>query len=142
MSGSGAGKLYTTQILGLATALAAYPLRDDLALHAESRSRTCGSTLAIGLDLDEHGAISAIGLNVSACAIGQAAAALFAGDAQGRSASDIARSAKAIENWLGGEGVLPEWEGLSSLEPARAYEARHGAIMLPWNAAIAALSKA
>jgi len=44
--------------------------------------------------------------------------------------------------WLAGTGDRPEWPGLEAIEPARAFPARHGAIMLAWTAARDALSSA
>ena len=42
--------------------------------------------------------------------------------------------------WLAGGGTMPDWPGLDRLSAAREFPARHGAIMLPWNAALDALS--
>jgi NifU-like protein involved in Fe-S cluster formation len=129
--------LYTPEILALATGLAAWPWDEGLALQAEVRSRSCGSTLALGLSLDAQGAIARIGLRARACAIGQAAAAIFAAAAAGRDAAAIAAADDAIATWLAGEGGgdLPDWPGLAAIAPARAYPARHGAIRLAWQAA-------
>ena len=72
---------------------------------------------------------------------GQAAAALFAQNAEGSSAASLVSARVSIAAWLRDGGSEP-WPGLAVLEPARAYPARHGAILLPWEAALAALSKA
>ncbi len=81
-------------------------------------------------------------MRASACAVGQAAAALFAQGAAGRDAEDIANARAAIVAWLSNGGLLPEWPGFSALVPARVHTGRHGAILLAWDAALAALSKA
>ncbi len=133
-------RLYTPAVLALATGLAAYPLADDLPLKAEARSRTCGSEVALGLALAADGTIARIGMQVRACAIGQASAALLAQDAQGRTPEALAATLGALESWLAGEGALPDWPGLDLLEPARAHPARHSALLLPWTAARKALS--
>lgn len=133
-------RLYTPAVLALATGLAAYPLADDLPLKAEARSRTCGSEVALGLALAADGTIARIGMQVRACAIGQASAALLAQDAQGRAPEALAATLGALESWLAGEGALPDWPGLDLLEPARAHPARHSALLLPWTAARKALS--
>lgn len=127
--------LYTPEVLALATSLAAHRLDHTLPLSAEARSRSCGSTLAMGLALDDQGRIARLGLRSQACAIGQASAAIFAQAAQGRSAADILLVADSVEQWLVGEGPLPEWPGFEAIAPARGYPGRHGAILLPWNAA-------
>lgn len=131
--------LYTPQVLGLATGLARWSWDDALALTGAARSRSCGSTLAIGLGLDPDGRIDRIGLRAQACAVGQAAAAIFAGTAAGRDAAQVAAARDALAAWLAGEGAMPDWPGLEAIAPARDYPARHGAIMLAWNAACEAL---
>lgn len=131
--------LYTPEILGAATALAGFPWDESLPLRGEARSRRCGSTLALGLAVDAEGRISALGLRPHACAIGQAAAYAFASAAKGRSREQIAAARAALAEWLEGTGAMPDWPGIALVEPALGYPARHGAIMLAWDAALAAL---
>ena len=137
-----AERLYTPELLALTLELAQWPAMENLPLHGEARAPTCGSTLALDLALDDSGRVETLGLRVRACAVGQAAAALFARHAKGCDLAMLQNEQDRIEGWLDGEAPLPEWPGLSMLEPARHYTARHGAIMLPWKAAIAALSSA
>lgn len=132
--------LYTPELLGLAVELAAHPLREDLPRRGEAHSRICGSRVIVTLDADEAGRIAAIGARVTACAIGQAAAALFLRSAEGRDANEIAAALEALEAWLAGEGEPPGWPGIAQIETARPYTARHPAILLPWKAALEALS--
>lgn len=136
-------KLYTPEILSLAVSLADFPRLSAPDASAEVRSRTCGGTLTMDLALDAGDRVETLGLAVSACAIGQAAAAVFAQAAQGRTAEDMLASLKEIEAWLADENAqLPDWAGFAVLEPARAFPGRHGAILLPWRAATDALCKA
>lgn len=133
-------RLYTPEVLGLATALADFPLRDDLPLRGAARSALCGSVLELGLALDGADRIAALGLKVQACAIGQAAAAIFVKGAAGKGRAEIVAIAAQLGTWLEDEAAaLPDWPGLSVLTPARAYPARHGAILLAWHAALDAL---
>lgn len=134
--------LYTPELLALAVSLAEWPLDPSMPLAGEARSRTCGSTLRLTCAVDGEGRITGVGLQSAACAVGQSAAALFAQGARGRTGEDIRRARSAIAAWLAGEGELPAWPGLAALEPARAHPARHGAIVLAWDAALAALSNA
>lgn len=127
--------LYTPEILALATGLADHPWDDALPLKGEARSKTCGSSIALALSTDEAGRIERVGLRSYACAIGQAAAAIFARGAKGSSAADISRSTEEITAWLQQGGRCPDWPGLDVLAPARDYPGRHGAIMLAWQAA-------
>lgn len=132
--------LYTPELLALAVSLAKWPLDPSMPLAGEARSRTCGSTLRLSCAVDGEGRIARLGLQSAACAVGQSAAALFAQGAAGRSANEIARARSEMSAWLAGNGERPRWPGLAALEPARAHRARHGAIMLAWDAALAALS--
>jgi NifU-like protein involved in Fe-S cluster formation len=137
-----AARLYTPEVLALAVRLADYPLDPSLPLMGEARSRSCGSELGMALSLDSAGRIAAIGLKVRACAIGQAAAALFVQGAEGQKPADIDAALMRVEQWLVSGGSEAPWPGLGVLEAARAYPARRGAILLPWKAAQAALGKA
>lgn len=135
-----AQRLYTPRVLELATSLADLPLDAGLPLRGAARSKSCGSTITIGLALDADGRIARIGVSAQACAVGQAAAALFATGAKGRSAHDIGAAESAMAAWLGGDGPMPDWPGLDAIGAARDYPARHGAVMLAWRAAREALS--
>ena len=134
-------RLYTPEILGLAVSLAQWPARPDAEFHGKARSKTCGSALSFDCDYTADG-IADPGLQLHACAIGQASAAIFADAVQGRSREDIAATLSDLERWLTDEGPQPDWPGLARLDAARAYPARHGAILLPWMAALDALPSA
>jgi NifU-like protein involved in Fe-S cluster formation len=135
-------KLYSSAMLGLAAELALYPLDVTLPLRAEARSRSCGSVITLGLALDAAGQVARIGMQVSACAIGQASASLLARGIMGARPQHITATGTAIEGWLAGAGALPDWPGLDLLAPALAHPGRHGALILPWKAATMALSSA
>jgi len=127
--------LYTPEVLALATSLAAYPWDERLPLKGGARSKSCGSTITLGLATDSGGRIDRIGIKSSACAIGQSAAAIFAAAALGRDAADIAKAERDIAAWLAGDAPLPDWPGFEAIAPARNYPGRHGAILLAWQAA-------
>ncbi len=137
---SGAAALYTPQVLALATSLANHPWIESLPLHGSARSKSCGSTLALALGTDDAGRIAQLGLRAQACAIGQAAAAIFAQAAIGCDGKRIAEAERQLSAWLAGEGPMPDWPGIEAIAPARAYPARHGAIRLAWQAANELLS--
>ena len=132
--------LYTPEVLALATSLALHPLNDSLPLRGEARSRSCGSAVEIGLATAADGTIARLGVRAHSCAIGQAATALFVAHAPRLDRARIEAAHDAIAAWLNGLGdAMPEWPGLDALSAARAYPARHGAILLAWRAALAAL---
>ena len=137
-----AARLYTPELLALAVELADYPPLETAPIHAEARSPTCGSTLAIDLALDRDGLVERLGMRVRACAVGQAAAAIFARHARGRDLAEIRAALERLEGWLDDEGPAPDWPDMALVAPARAYPARQGALLLPWRAALAALSSA
>ena len=131
--------LYTPEVLDLATGLAAFPWDEGLPLRGQARSKSCGSAIALGLALDGQGHVMRIGIRSQACAIGQAAAAIFAREACGRTLEEIAQAGAAIDAWLGGNAPMPDWPGLATIARARDYPARHGAVQLAWRAAGALL---
>ena len=134
-----AAKLYNAEVLGLAASLAEYPTSSMMPHHGFARAPTCGSTIEITLDTDPGCAITEIGVRAQACAIGQAAAAIFAQTAPGKTRDEIELAITEIETWLAG-GTLPDWSGLAAIAAARDFPARHGAILLAWRAALVALT--
>ena len=132
--------LYSSEILAAAVGLAAFPFAAELPFQGEARSRSCGSMLTLALSLDEHGVIAQIGCRAHACAVGQAAAHIFAVAAPGQSTDHIAAARAQLADWLIGAGPVPDWPGIALLDAARDYPARHGAILLAWDAALAALA--
>lgn len=134
--------LYNRDILALAVATADYPLPAEARRRASLRAPLCGSRIIVDVGSDAAGRVTAVGLHVEACALGQASAALLARHAPGRSVAEIRAARDAIALWFGGEGEAPDWPGFDLLAPARDYPARHGAILLPFDAAVAAFEGA
>ena len=134
--------LYTTEILRLAAALRepAQLAREDG--RAEVRSPTCGSRVAVAVQLDPDGRVRAVSQQVHACAFGQASAALLEGGATGRDRAKIELALAELASWLEGTGAAPAWPGLSALAPARSRKSRHGAILLPFRALLGAIEAA
>ena len=134
-----ADPVYTLDILRLAASL---PLETSVAVpsgRAEKRSPTCGSLIRTEVRLAD-GRIAELAQQVQACAFGQASAALVQGFAAGRSTNDIAAARQALADWLSGVGDPPLT--FDVLQPARAKTGRHGAILLPFDALLAALRQA
>ncbi|WP_100258842.1 iron-sulfur cluster assembly scaffold protein [Qipengyuania seohaensis] len=138
MSRPPGGTLYSPAFLSLAVELSRYPYDDMAPFQGQATSRTCGSSIRLSFDDD----LRSVGLQVTACAVGQAAATIFARHCANRNAADMAAMPGAIGAWLDGITAMPEWPDLEILQPAIAYPARHGAILLPWRAAVDALGKA
>ncbi|WP_432769822.1 MAG: iron-sulfur cluster assembly scaffold protein [Sphingopyxis sp.] len=132
--------LYNRDILSLAVAAADFPLIPSARHRATARAPLCGSRIVIDLDADSAGRVTAVGLHVEACALGQAAATLLARHAPGQRIGELQAARDAIAAWLVGTGAASDWPGFDLLAAARDYPARHGAILLPFDAAIAALA--
>jgi hypothetical protein len=78
---------------------------------------------------------------VQACAFGQAAAALVERGALGRSLAEIEAARAGLADWLSGSSDEVDW-GFTAIAPARNRSGRHGAILLPFRALIAAMEAA
>jgi NifU-like protein involved in Fe-S cluster formation len=135
--------LYTTEILRLAASLQEpHPLdRDDG--QAEVRSPTCGSRVRLTVQLDDDGRVERLSMHVHACAFGQASAALVERHSRGRTHDEVSEAMLVLSHWLAGEQEdAGSWPGIAALAPARDRKARHGAILLPFRALLAAMEAA
>lgn len=130
--------LYNTRILRLAAETAGFARLDAPMASAERRSSVCGSRITLDLSMDAQGRVSALGMAVRACALGQASAALFARHAIGRDRAELIVARDALTRWLAGEGSVPQWPGLEIFEPALPHSARHPSIRLAFEAAVEA----
>lgn len=132
--------LYTTEILRLAADLPDPGELDREDGRAELRSPTCGSRIKVAVQLDSAGTVESVSLSVQACAFGQASSALMAKGTVGRSREEVAQALAALTAWLDGTRNDPGvWPGLEALAPARSRKGRHGAILLPFRALLAAM---
>lgn len=134
--------LYTTEILRLAASLDAPSALEQIHGQAEARSPTCGSRVTTAIQLDDQRRVAAISQQVHACAFGQASAALVGRSAVGRSRAEVADALDELGDWLSDQGEEPAWPGIGALAPARSRPSRHGAIVLPFRALLAALDTA
>ena len=133
--------LYTIEILRLAGSLPDPAALDHVDGRSELRSPTCGSSVLTEVQLD-GGRIAAVSQTVRACAFGQASAALVAGHAVGRTREEIADALGGLTAWLEGRRDDPGGWGLAAIAPARSRKSRHGAIVLPFRALLAAIDEA
>jgi len=135
--------LYTTEILRLAASLQEERALEREDGRAELRSPTCGSRITIAVELDEERRVRMISQRVHACAFGQASAALVQQHAIGRAHDEVADALVNVSRWLAHEREDPDaWPGIDVLEAARPRKARHGAILLPFRALLAAIESA
>lgn len=134
--------LYSRDILRLAAAIPHHRRLERPHASVEKVSPVCGSRVVVDLSVDAHGRVAALGLEVRACALGQAAAALMGAHAIGRTAGELAEARDALGAFLAGARDDPGgWPGLSVFAGARAFTARHASILLAFDAAAEAAAR-
>ena len=135
--------LYTNEILRLAASLSEPHDLDHEDGSAELRSPSCGSRVRLSVQLDNDRRIERLSMQVHACAFGQASAALVERHSRGRTHDDISEAMLSLSRWLASEhDDASGWPGIAALAPARERKARHGAILLPFRALLAAMDAA
>ena len=137
------GSLYNRDILRLAASIPHLGRLEAPQASVEKRAPLCGSRVVVDLIVDDEGRVAAIGQQVNACALGQAAAALMGRDAIGRTPAELEAARLALADFLAGARDDPgDWPGIGILAVARSYPARQGAILLPFEAAAEAAARA
>lgn len=133
-------ELYTKDMLRLAASLPHNDRLENPQASASKRSPVCGSEMTVDLRCDGAGNITELAFRGRACAMGQASAALLRllgiGNDKIVITATRAGLASALSGASGFDGLWPE---LSVFQSARAHPARHAAILLPFDALIAAL---
>ena len=108
---------YTLDILRLAASLPVDSSLPGFTHSADARSATCGSVIRTFLSVSD-GRIHSIAQKVTACAYGQASAALVQGWAPGRLRAEVIVMRAALKAWLDGRGEVPA--EFAVLAPVRA----------------------
>ena len=135
--------VYTTEILRLAASLGDPCELEREDGRAEVRSPTCGSRITLAVQLDDDRRVKRVSMKVHACAFGQASAALVERHSYGRTHAEVCDAMLEISRWLADEhDDASAWPGIVALAPARQHKGRHGAILLPFRALLAALDAA
>lgn len=87
--------------------------------------------------------MAALGQEVRACALGQASAALMGAHVIGRGPEDLSDARNALAAFLaGGRDDPGDWPGLAVFREARRFPARHASILLAFEAAAEAATRA
>jgi len=135
--------VYTTEILRLAASLSDPHDLEREDGRAEVRSPTCGSAISLWVQLDEERRVERLSMQVRACAFGQASAALVERHSRGRTHQEVSEALLALSRWLASNAEAEAgWPGIAALQPARERRGRHGAILLPFRALLAAIESA
>ena len=131
--------LYNRDILRLASALIPNHRLQDADGTAEVRSPLCGSRIQADIITDGDGQIRQLALRANACALGQASAAILQDKAVGLSLPEVQALRDGVAMALKREGEMPScWPELALLAAACDYPSRHAAILLPYDAILAA----
>lgn len=135
--------LYSNEVLRLAADIPHLGALTNPDVSVRKVSRLCGSEIELDLELSDD-RIEALALRVKACALGQAAAAVFARHALGAHQDEIQAARDGLKAMLknGGEPPNGRFAELSALYGAREYPARHQSVMLAFNAAVEAIETA
>ncbi len=134
-----AATLYNRDILRLAASLVPDDRLENADGVAEARAPLCGSRIQAEVAFTPDHKISSLALRASACALGQASAAILRANAVGADIATIAQIRGQIADMLSGKAQPPQiWADLALLGPAKDYSSRHAAILLPYDALLAA----
>lgn len=135
--------LYNTQILRLAASIPFHARLAQPMSSVEKRSPVCGSRVTVDVDLDDAGRVRGVGMEVRACALGQASASLMGAHVIGRSWEELARARDQLAAWLTGDRQeLPDWPGFDALAAVLPHSARHASIRLAFEAVAEAAASA
>jgi NifU-like protein involved in Fe-S cluster formation len=135
--------LYNTAILRLAASIPLAGRLDGPQASVTRVSPVCGSKVTADVDLDGGGRVVRFAHDVRACALGQASAALLAAGVIGATPGELATARDALAAYLKGDASTPGgWPGLDVFDLARPHKARHGSILLAFQAAADAAAAA
>lgn len=135
--------LYSAKILNL---VANMPRAGRLAApdaSSEKVAKLCGSKITVDVVVAD-GKVVDFAQDVSACALGQAAAAILAQNVIGADLSEIELARDSLAAMLKTNGSLPagRFAELAVLEPVKDYPARHASTLLAFEATVEAVRKA
>ncbi len=135
--------LYTRDILRLAVSIPHQQRLESPDGSAEQRSRTCGSVVIADVIVSDDETLEQLGLTINACALGQASAAILGAEAIGRTVNDLVEARSGLVDFFAGKSDSPgKWQNMDKLIVAKDHQGRHGAILLPYDALIAAFTDA
>ena len=135
--------LYSAKVLALAANM---PRAGRLAApqgSSEKASKLCGSRVTVDVTL-EDGRVADFALDVKACALGQASAAVLGEHVIGASVAELEAARDALKAMLKDGGPPPQgrFADLKVLEAVRDYPPRHASTMLAFEAVVEAARKA
>ncbi|HWA69768.1 MAG TPA: iron-sulfur cluster assembly scaffold protein [Rhizomicrobium sp.] len=131
--------LYRREMLRLAadaTGAGTLPAPDGV---GDAHNPVCGDRVTVTLAL-AAGRVTALAHQTHACILTQASAALLAGAAPGQSPATLTGLADRVRAWLADGGEAPP--GYAVFDGVTPHAGRHRCVLLPLEAALAALKQA
>lgn len=135
--------LYNAEILRLAASTAAFARLPTPDATIEKRSPLCGSRIIVDVILNDQKRLESLGIEVRACALGQASSALMAAHAIGLGFDELDAARSQLNEFLANNADdAGSWPGLEIFTPARPHAARHASIRLAFEAVAEAVQAA
>ncbi len=128
-------EIYNTKLLELAAHIPCSERLSQPDATVTAHSKLCGSTVTVDLKMSGD-RVTDYGQSVKACLLGQAAAAIVGTHVIGATASELREAGAAMRRMLMENGPPPggRFSELELLEPVRHYKARHGSVLLTFDA--------
>jgi NifU-like protein involved in Fe-S cluster formation len=136
-------QLYNTRILRLAASIPHQERLPTPQTSVQKHSAICGSRVTVDVVMAQ-GKVVQFGQEVRACALGQASASILGAHVIGRTADELAQTARILRDFLQNGGPAPQmpFAELEIFAPAIPHRARHASIILCFEAAAEAAMKA
>jgi NifU-like protein involved in Fe-S cluster formation len=143
MSDTDLVKLYSGQILALASDIPHLGRLTAPQGTARKRSPLCGSTITVDVVMRD-GRVAEFAQDVKACALGQASASVLGDVVIGRTLTELEAARNSLAQMLKEGGPVPSapFDGYQVLIPARDYKNRHASILLALEATCEAVASA
>ncbi len=135
--------LYSRDILRLAVSIPHQERLPNPDATAQKRSKTCGSQVTVDVVISQKQRLEKLGIEISACAVGQASAAILAEGALGKTLAEIEDARSKLSEYLAGSRSSPgDWNNIDLLAVTKEYSGRHSAILLSYDTLINAFENA
>ena len=123
--------IYTKTILRFASNIPNAERLKSPDVSITKRTAVCGSSMTVDLNI-KNGKIEQIGLDIKACALGQASASIFAKNAIGLTLKEVQKLKNELISFLktGDFLIKTPFEDYKYLEPAISVPYRHDSILL------------
>jgi len=129
--------LYNTDVLSLAANIQHVGKLENPAGTARKVSKLCGSWVEVDVTHKDN-VVTEFAIRLQACALGQASAAILAGNAIGANLEELKHARNAVLAMLKDGGAPPKgrFEKLALLKGVADYPARHASTMLAFDAVV------